>query len=218
MSGGAGRVAAVLGHELRNPLAAALTGTAVLRELLDPGDARIEVADGVLRDLQRLSQLLDSYLGLARLGRPARVRVDLGALCAAVHGRRPAVVRVEPGATCLVAGDPHLLERALENLVDNALHAGARSVALRIEAADGRGRILVDDDGPGVPPDLRAHVFEPGFSGRGSTGLGLCIVAEVAAAHGGSARCEPRAGGARFCIELPVAEALSSRPVHASCA
>jgi signal transduction histidine kinase len=198
------RTAGVLGHELRNPLAAAVTGNALLRELLDADDPRRAIADGVDADLQRLVRLLDGYLAWFRGGAPAQQPVALLPLCDAVAARRAGLaVDVPPDA--VVLGDAALLERVLENLVENALHAGARSVRVSARSG-GRGvQLLVDDDGPGVPPELRARIFEPGFSRCGSTGLGLGIVADVLAAHGGSVRCEPRTGGARFVVRLPAA-------------
>jgi signal transduction histidine kinase len=77
--------------------------------------------------------------------------------------------------------------------------------------------LAVEDDGPGVPDELRALIFEPGFSRCGSTGLGLDIVAEVAAAHGGSVAFEPGAVGARFVLRLPAASAGVAVPLaHAA--
>jgi two-component system OmpR family sensor kinase len=73
---------------------------------------------------------------------------------------------------------------------------------------DGTVRLVVEDDGPGIPPDLRERIFERFVRGAGdrggSFGLGLSIVRAVAAAHGGSVRLEsPPAGGTRFVVELP---------------
>lgn len=208
MSGAeAGRWAAVLGHELRNPLAAALTGTAVLRELLDADDPRAPVADGVLRDLQRLGRLVDSYLELARVGRPRCQRVALGDVCRAVAARRSGAVTLAVAAEAHALADPHLLERALDNLLDNALQAGARHVRIALQRSGDRLLLQVDDDGPGVAESARAHLFQPGFSGKGSTGLGLCIVDQVVRAHGGTVEHQPLPRGTRFCITLPAAVA-----------
>jgi signal transduction histidine kinase len=212
MTSDAGRWAAVLGHELRNPLAAALTGAAVVRELLDPGDPRLEVAEGVLRDLGRLSHLLDSYLDFARAGRIRRERLGLRELCRTVARRRLGAVVVDVPEDLAVRGCGQLLERALDNLIDNALQAGARGVRLYGSATGTTVTLCVDDDGPGVPADLREHLFRPGCSGRGSTGLGLCIVAEVVAGHGGRIACEPLPRGTRFCIELPAATVACAQP------
>jgi signal transduction histidine kinase len=107
------------------------------------------------------------------------------------------------------------LERALANLVDNAIGAGATQVRIGCQR-DGEALLLrVDDDGPGVPSDLRGRIFEPGFSRRGSTGLGLGFVAEVAAAHCGSVWCESGERGARFVLRLP-ALAAAAAPIAAA--
>lgn len=198
------RIAATLGHELRNPLAAAVAGAMLVRDMLDEDDPRTAIVDGVLRDLDRTSRLLGSYLDCARSGRPQRRRTTLLAIGAAVAGRHGNLVQLGSGLELELEVDPLLLERALENLVDNARHAGAARVVLRAETDAGAVRLLVDDDGPGVPAELRQRIFEPGFSCRGSTGLGLAIVAETVRAHGGSVACAAAGRGARFVVELPL--------------
>ncbi len=215
MNAAAGRWAAVLGHELRNPLAAAMTGAAVLCELLDQDDPRTEVAQGVLRDLQRLSRLTDCYLDFARAGRVAREALDLHQVCAAVAARRAGVVRLlgRPGAR--IRGSGQLLERTIDNLIDNAVQAGARTVTLVLDAGASGVELSIEDDGPGIPAALLPTLFEPGFSGRGSTGLGLSIVAEVIGAHGGSVACEPLVHGTRFRLRLPAGERAAAEAVCA---
>lgn len=205
-AGAIARTAGVLGHELRNPLAAAVTGTALLREMIDADDPRRAVAEGVLRELDRLSGLIDGYLDLARCGKPRRLPVALRRLAATVAARHPGVV-VDSGTEVLVQGDALLLERAVENLIENALHAGAAQVRLALRPRDQRIDLVVADDGPGIAPELRSGLFEAGVSRTGGTGLGLGIVAEVAAAHGGAVRCDPCSAGARFVLELPLAAA-----------
>jgi signal transduction histidine kinase len=204
----AARTAAVLGHELRNPLGGALANAAVLREMVDDADPRRPVLDAVMRDLERMGALLDSYLAFARAGRPAQGPVAVADLAAALAAGRPQVRATAP-ADLVVRGDAQLLARALENLVENALQAGARGVAIAARAAGGRALLTVADDGPGIPAELRERIFEPGFSRRGGTGLGLSIVAETIAAHGGSVRCEACARGSRFVLDLPLHRELS---------
>jgi signal transduction histidine kinase len=200
-------LAAVLGHELRNPLASAVTGASLVRELLDGSDPRRATVDLVLRDLGRLDRLLNSWLDLARTGQLRRERVDLlTVLARAANGRANVNVQTD-GADTRVSGDGALLQRAFENLIENALAAGAANVQLRVDADDERGMVSVriDDDGPGVPADRVAEIFAPGVSSRGSTGLGLTIVQSTIAVHGGRVRCEPRSGGGRFVVELALA-------------
>lgn len=197
------RVAATLGHELRNPLAAAMTGASLVRDMLDGDDPRAALVDNVLHDIERTARLLTSYLDCARTGKLRRRPVTLLAVCHAVACRNPDAVQLDGDLDVPIEADRDLLERALENLVENALQAGARHVTLRGGSAGDNLLLTVEDDGPGVPAELRASVFEPGFSGRGSTGLGLAIVAQTIRAHGGSVRCAASAHGGRFSIELP---------------
>lgn len=201
--GGAARTAAVLGHELRNPLGAALANAALACELTDPSDPRRAVLDLVVRELERTSALLDGYLAFARSGTPARLPVRLDLLAARIASRWP-LARCRMPSTCAVLGDEVLLERVLDNLIDNAFRAGARSVDIEAETCRGNVVVRVSDDGPGVPADARPHIFAPGFSTRGSSGLGLAIIAETVAAHDGAIRCEANAEGSCFVIELPL--------------
>jgi len=196
-------VAGMLGHELRNPLAAAITGATLARELVDAGDPRGALLDGVLRDLERTAALLQSYLEFARVGAPRREPVEVELLVRAVARRHRVAVAVAVPPGTRVRGDRQLLERALDNLLDNAQKAGARTVSLTARLLGEQVQLLVDDDGRGVPPALLGRIFESGFSHGGGTGLGLWITAAVVAGHGGAVRCLPQPRGSRFCIDLP---------------
>ena len=114
----------------------------------------------------------------------------------------------------VVDADKRRLEQVIANLVENAnLHGGGVD-RVRIEASDGMARIVVEDRGPGVPAEDRERIFERFYRGRytsrpagGGVGLGLALVAEHVALHGGRVWVEDRAtadGGARFVVELPV--------------
>lgn len=207
--GGAARTAAVLGHELRNPLGAALANAALACELTDANDPRRAVLDSVVRELERTSALLDGYLAFARSGMPARMPVSLAGLAVGTASRWPQV-RCQVPTDCMVLGDELLLERVLDNLVDNAIRAGARSVDLGAQTCGGSVVIRVSDDGPGIPADVIPHIFAPGFSTRSSSGLGLSIIAETIAAHGGTIHCEAGAKGSCFAIELPLLVAATA--------
>lgn len=207
--GGAARTAAVLGHELRNPLGAALANAALACELTDSKDPRRAVLDSVVRELERTSALLDGYLAFARAATPVRFPVHLNAIASRSAARSPTVqCRVPAG--CTVLGDEILLERVLDNLVDNAIRAGARSVEIGADIRGSKVLVRVTDDGPGIPEHVRPQIFLPGFSTRGSSGLGLCIIAETVAAHGGTIRCESAAKGSCFSIELPLLVAATT--------
>ena len=114
--------------------------------------------------------------------------------------------------------DPSHLEQVLLNLVVNAAHAtgghGAVKVSLRAEGEF--AHLVVDDDGPGVPAEVRSRVFEPFFTTHGQaggTGLGLSVVAGIMERAGGSITVhEASMGGARFVARFPLVEALESAP------
>jgi signal transduction histidine kinase len=123
-----------------------------------------------------------------------------------------------PAESVCVRGDPEALTRALLNLLDNALKYGEGGHPIEVEVAvraDGLAELAVLDRGRGVPEVERQRIFEP-FRRIGSeltrdrpgVGLGLALVAKVAAAHGGRAECTPRGGGgSRFALLLPRVEA-----------
>jgi len=208
---------ALLGHELRNPLAAALTCVAAAAAITDAGDPRGDLLGRAQRDLGRLGDLLDAYLELlaGKLRQP--VEFDVAAVVRAVASRRGAAtvaVRTAGGALP-VRGNAALIGRALENLIDNALRFGAGRIEVATACAAGDVVVEVRDDGPGVPPALRARVFEPYVSGRGSTGLGLVLVKDIAAAHGGSIELVASAAGAHFLLRLPLS-APAAAPARGS--
>jgi signal transduction histidine kinase len=130
---------------------------------------------------------------------------------------------VDADGSVFVVGETRLLHRALRNLLENARRYGGGQIDVslrRLAGATGpRAEIQVCDRGPGVPPDMRQRIFEPFFrmpghaEQDGGVGLGLALVKQIAERHGGSVRCEARAGGGScFVIELPAA------PAHAPAA
>ncbi|MCJ0870120.1 HAMP domain-containing sensor histidine kinase [Streptomyces sp. AP-93] len=204
-------------HELRNPLAAVRSRLEVA--LRDPGRESVAAA---LADTERLQDIASDLLLLARLdGGPAprTEPVDLALLAAEDAARRPepgVALRLDARAPVPAAGDPARLERALANLVDNALRYARTGVVVRASAEDGWALLEVTDDGPGIPEADRDRVFErfvrlDADRGRagGGTGLGLAIAREIARAHGGEVRALPApAGGARLVLRMPA----SARP------
>jgi signal transduction histidine kinase len=214
------RFVADASHELRTPVAVvkAELETALRRAPADP-DLR-EALSAAAEECDRLAQLAEDLLVLARSGDGAlpvraealdaaelleRVRTRFAAR-AAERGREIAV-EAEPGLT--LHGDELRLTQALGNLVDNALRHGTGTVTLRARAA----ALEVDDEGEGPPPELRARAFERFARGdeartRGGAGLGLAIVLAIAEAHGGTAEL---GAGSRVVVWLPVQGNPSSR-------
>lgn len=207
-------------HELRTPLALHKTELELaLRYEHDSGQLRTAIASAI-DEVDRLIELAEGLLVVARSesgemtvsARP----LDLEPLLASVHARfvkraeslgRRLVVDPVDGLT--VEADPALLERALTNLVDNALGHGDGEVRVSAHSSDGRLEVHVCDRGSGFPPAFIDHAFER-FSradaarSGGGTGLGLAIVDAVARAHCGATHAANRPdGGADVWLELP---------------
>jgi signal transduction histidine kinase len=195
-------------HELRTPLTALLGNASYLR--------RHGPDEGVIADLEqdahRLAGLADDLLVLAREEASAPLpdaTVRLDELARAVAHDAPGV-RVDAPHPVGVRGDRGALERALVNLVDNALRHGPAGglVTVSASARDGLASLAVTDEGPGLPPEQADDAFERfrrGPSDAPGSGLGLAIVRATAERHGGRAYAE----GARFAIELPALTELS---------
>ena len=195
-----GSLAATVAHDIRNPLniiAMAVAGA--------PADTRREVADQVAR----IANLTKDLLDYAKPWKLAPARIDLAAQVRRAAMRLPDVSLGDGLAgELIVDADARRVEQALTNLFENARVAtagdDARAGHVHVDADAGEGalRLHVCDDGPGVPEEIRARLFEP-FASRspGGTGLGLAIVARIMAAHGGSVALTERAPW-RTCFTL----------------
>lgn len=202
------RFTANAAHELRTPLAVLLARLEALPES--------ELRQALMRDVDRMTRIVGQLLSLAQLkagSLMAHQPVDLGEVCIAVVADMAPLAISEgkeiaftpPPQPIRRMGDPVALAEALSNLIDNALrHSPAGgSVTVSLDAA---GAISVRDRGPGVPAALRQQVFEPFWSGDrgGGAGLGLAIVADIAAAHGGRVEVgDAPDGGADIRLFLP---------------
>ncbi|MCW3014882.1 MAG: histidine kinase, partial [Solirubrobacterales bacterium] len=206
-------------HELRTPVTA-LAGNAeyLARHGADPG----VVAD-LRADAARMARLVDDLLALERgragEGSATNAVVDLAALARTVAAGR-ARVRVHAPGPASMRGDAGALERALANLVENALVHGPPegTVHVTVSAADGRVTVEVRDEGAGLDADAAAHAFDRFWRGpaavadaRPGAGLGLAIVRAAARAHGGDVGVD----GSRFTLTLPAAtDGRSSETPH----
>ena len=212
------RFTADAAHELRNPVTTVLgEADLALRNAALAPSAR-EAWSAVKDESERLRRLLDALLSLARgdAGRLllAREEVDLDALTDTLVAARAPHAQAKPpllrrqGSGGRVRGDPALLRRALENLVENALRHATHEVTVALATDPQGAQVTVSDDGPGIPAALREQVFERFFrvaqtANAPGAGLGLSISRAIAVAHGGSLRCVEAAHGARFELWLP---------------
>ena len=210
------RFTADVAHELRTPLTALMGEASLLAGHLDqmPPESR-RPAELLIADVGRLRKLVEDLMEISRFDAGAESvhaeEVDVAALVGATVRARGWDDRVRlEGDGLRVTSDPRRLERIVANLVDNALEHGGSSVSVRI----GEHEIEVTDDGPGIPSEHLAHVFERFYKADasrsgGGTGLGLAIARENAILLGGELEVVSEPGqGTRFTLQLPVAEPL----------
>ena len=212
----------ILGHDLRNPLGALLTGTQLLaQQLTDERHGR------VLRRMtaagQRMTDMIEQLLDLtrARLGgglgfARVRQRLDVAALVQRAveelqDGSPGRAIVVEQRGDCITAGDPDRLLQLLSNLLANALLHGQRDapITATVEGHDQEIVVRVHNGGV-VPPDILPTIFDPfrgrqqGRGGSHGLGLGLFITQQIAAAHGGRVDLDSSLiGGTAFTVHLP---------------
>jgi signal transduction histidine kinase len=209
------RFVALAAHELRAPATVVHGVAATLATQV--GDLDGEQGELLVRMLydqsSRLVRLLDQLLDLSRLDAEAveieravfTVRERVQEVVAAVAGEEAASVEVEIEDGLVTNLDPNAFDRILGNLVTNALRYGAAPVRITADQTDSHFRLLVEDRGEGVDPELQDTLFERFSSGdpAAGTGLGLAIAQSFALAHGGSIFYEPGDPGARFRVVIP---------------
>ncbi|RME86716.1 MAG: PAS domain-containing protein [Zetaproteobacteria bacterium] len=190
-----GRMAAMLAHEVRNPVHNIQQALELMGDHPDT-----ELWSIVREEGARLARLVDSMLNFARPIKPrleaVRARPWFEKL---VHGYAvPVRLEIEDLA---IEADPDLLRIVLDNLAHNAIRAGAKALTLRLRAERGRWQLALEDDAGGVPEALRAQLFEPFVSGRADgVGLGLATVKRIAEACGWQVALSDGARGACFTI------------------
>ncbi len=207
--------AADVAHEVKNPLASLRSAVESLGKVDDP-ELRRQLITIAAHDVRRIDRLVTEIADASRidaeLSRTQFETLDLMALLTGLTSER-----AERGAdggcrvtlksafkNCMVAGDPSRLERVFHNLIDNAVSFSppGGAIAIALDRHDGRARVSICDDGPGIPIDEREKVFERFHSLRpeaedfGShSGLGLAIARTIAEAHDGSLIARDRSDG-----------------------
>jgi signal transduction histidine kinase len=220
-------------HDLKGPLAGILGAMQTIRraEKLKLTEVEMEDLYGVIEQAgKKAARLVDDLLDLDRLRRgqlqPERALTDVGALADRISTELAPLsghpVRVESDPV-MVDIDPGKVERIVENLLNNAARHTPQGTPVRVlvnERPDGV-LLVVEDEGPGVPNEMKDAIFEPfrqGESARGGVGIGLSLVYRFARLHGGDAHVEDRdGGGARFVVSLPgqVEHVPVAAPLHA---
>jgi PAS domain S-box-containing protein len=218
-----GQMAAVVAHEVRNPLAGIKGAMQILMSRRPIGDGELPVMRDIVARIDALSELINDLMVFARPRPPRLAPVDLHAVVAdaiTMVRRDPAGQDVEitvGGGTLPLTADAELLRAMVLNLLLNAVQAmaGRGRIAVTIGRNAHSALLEIRDTGPGVPADVREQIFEPFFTtkARGG-GLGLPIARRTAELHGGSLSLAcPDDGGTVVTVQLPL-EPVAAATVH----
>jgi two-component system osmolarity sensor histidine kinase EnvZ len=196
-----------ISHDLRTPL----TRMKLQLEML-PATTRISELQ---QDVTEMEQMIEAYLAFAR-GEGSEMTQKIGlmgwleeAIAPYLRSARPVVLQQVPAAPVLLK--PQAMKRVLQNLIDNALRYG-KNCWIGAEIKRHQLLLVVEDDGPGIPPSEHEHVFQAfrrleasRNTSTGGAGLGLTIVRDIVHAHGGEVTLGKSShGGLRVCVSLPV--------------
>jgi signal transduction histidine kinase len=217
-----GKMAAMIAHEVRNPLSSIGLNTELLEEELaavaDSDEAR-ELCRAIHREVDRLAGITEEYLAFSRLPKPKLADEPVNSMVSALASfvREDLAVKQVTLTTDLVAGDPIAridaaqIRQCLLNLIRNAAEAvtakGSGHVTLRTRAAGaGRVEIDVEDSGVGIPAEVLPQLFDPFFSTKeDGSGLGLALTQQIVRDHGGDLRVDSVVGrGTTFTVSVPV--------------
>lgn len=215
-----GEVTAIFAHEVRNPINNISTGLQLMDMNLPPTDINHEAIARMQHDCSRLTHLMESVLSFSRPQEYKFEPTDLSILLKRILERwEPRMARAGvkslfmPSQTApQVDGDPRALEQVFTNLISNAVQAMAKnggSLAIKIEGIRPPGEhpqvmISVTDSGPGIPDEIRDHIFEPFMTTNPQgTGLGLAITKRIVTAHKGAINVTSFPGGTMFQVSLP---------------
>jgi two-component system nitrogen regulation sensor histidine kinase NtrY len=215
-------IARRLAHEIKNPLTPIQMAMDTLRKTWKKqhpsfGEILEESTATVLEEADRLKRIVSEFSDFARMPKPEFQRIDLNEVIRSSLTLYQGAVPLETkllDKLPQIDADKGQVSQVVLNLVENARDAigqrdgGKIGVSTQMGEAGDRVVFVVEDNGPGVPPDLKDKVFAPYFStklNKGGTGLGLAIVHRIVSDHGGRISVSERpGGGARFTIELPL--------------
>ena len=221
-----GRLSGSIVHDLRNPLAAIYGGAEMLVDVdLPPAHVK-RLAGNIYRASRRIQELLQDLLNVSRGKNAApeicRLREVAAAACEALGPaaeQQGVSIALEIRPEIEVPLERSRMERAFSNLIGNALEAMPNGGAVRIsaEVRDGSVVVHVEDNGPGIAPEIRPQLFQPFVSAgkRNGLGLGLALSRQTVLDHGGDMWVESERGhGARFSIRLPGAHVAQAQGVQ----
>ena len=209
-----GEMAAMIAHEVKNPLAGIRGAVQVIGGRLPAGNPDAPMMQEIVKRIDSLDAMMKDLLLFARPPKPRRSPTDMVPLLAATAGLLKAdegarQVDVEiAGAAPPVPADGEMLKMVFHNLLINGAHAmqGEGTIHVRVSAADHACRIAVSDHGPGIPVDVRDKIFTPFFTTkRRGTGLGLPTAKRFIEAHDGHITVDcPPSGGTTVTVQLPL--------------
>ena len=212
-----GEMAAVIAHEVRNPLAGIRGAVQVIGSRLPSDSKDAAVVGEIVARIDTLNGLIQDLLLFARPPQPKPRPIEVSPLIVATAdllSGDPALggIRVEiEGSAPPILADPELLKIVFLNLLINGAHAmgGHGRIRVSVTSSDTLCHVTFIDDGPGIPPDVRDKIFTPFFTTKArGTGLGLPTAKRLVEAHQGVLRIDcPPGGGTRVTVQLPLAEA-----------
>jgi PAS domain S-box-containing protein len=208
-----GKMAAVVAHEVRNPLAGIRGALQIIGRRLAPASQETVVIGEVVARIDALNDIVEDLLMFARPRSPVMADTSLSRLVE----KHVALLRVDPKfanvtihldvSETSIRVDAELVGQALVNLLINSAQAMAGEGEIRVSGRRWNGwhEVRIVDHGPGIPPDVREHLFEPFFSTKNrGTGLGLATARRILEGHGGSIEFDcPPAGGTIFTLRFP---------------
>jgi PAS domain S-box-containing protein len=200
-----GQLAAIVAHEVKNPLAGLRGAIEMIGRHLPPDSTDRRIVGDMVARIDSLNQLVDEMLAFARPRPPETYPVAIGALvreAADLIAADPAMQDVTVdilGADPVLDVDAGMMRSVFLNLLLNAAQAmeGSGRVTVTIDVADDVCRVGIADSGPGIPPGVREHIFEPFFTTKHrGTGLGLAVAQRAVELHGGglTVDCPPEGG------------------------
>ena len=211
-----GEMAAVVAHEVKNPIAGIRGALQVISSRMPPDTRDRAVMGDIIIRLDGLNGVVEDLLVFARPRELRTEPVDLTNLIGPHH--RPASPRPDirggrdqqlSGSPPLAEADPAQLQLVVQNVLMNAAQAmnGQGAITIKLTDAEGRPSISIADAGPGMPPEVLEHAFEPFFTTKSrGTGLGLPLAKRIVDAHGGEIRIDtPPNGGTTVTLVPPPA-------------